>query len=118
MRGGLATLRKMTKKNYTLLKRQTENIVDEFSKWLKGYNSGEFSHYHLVQKDSLFWFVSKENVSSIPELPSKISEQFLPLFETLLEKGIYLAPNAYEVGFCSLAHDDKVLEELKTRLWN
>ena len=60
------------------------------AKWLKEYNGGEFSHYHLVQKDSLFWFVSKENVRSIPELPSKISEQFLPLFETLLEKGIYL----------------------------
>ena len=70
-----------------------------------------------MQKDSLFWFVSKENVRSIPELPSKISEQFLPLFETLLKKGIYLAPNAYEVGFCSLAHDEKVLEDLLKRFF-
>ena len=92
--------------------------MDEFGRWLKEYNNGEFGHYHLVQKDSLFWFVSKENVRSIPELPSKISEQFLPLFETLLGKGIYLAPNAYEVGFCSLAHNKEVLEDLKQRLWS
>ena len=111
MRGGLATLKKMTPSNYKKLSTQTA-VVELFSHWLKEYNNGEFSHYHLVQKDSLFWFVSKENVTSIPELPSKISEQFLPLFETLLEKGIYLAPNAYEVGFCSLSHDEKVLEDL------
>ena len=118
MIGGMATLKKMTPAAYSKLREQTKAIVDEFGKWLKEYNGGEFSHYHLVQKDSLFWFVSKENVRSIPELPSKISEQFLPLFETLLEKGIYLAPNAYEVGFCSLSHDEKVLNDLKKRLWS
>ena len=118
MVGGMATLSQMTEEAYETLRQQTAKIVAEFSKWLKEYNNGEFSHYHLAQKDSLFWFVSKENVRSIPEIPSKISEQFLPLFETLLSKGIYLAPNAFEVGFCSLAHDDKVLEDLKKRLWS
>ena len=118
MIGGMATLSQMTEEAYETLRQQTAKIVAEFSKWLKEYNDGEFSHYHLAQKDSLFWFVSKENVRSIPEIPSKISEQFLPLFETLLAKGIYLAPNAFEVGFCSLAHDDKVLEDLKKRLWS
>ncbi len=118
MVGGMATLKKMTPAAYDKLREQTKSIVEEFGKWLREYNNGEFSHYHLVQKDSLFWFVSKENVRSIPEIPSKISEQFLPLFETLLEKGIYLAPNAYEVGFCSFSHDEKVLEDLKKRLWS
>ena len=118
MIGGMATLKKMTPAAYAKIKEQTAAIVNEFGKWLKEYNGGEFSHYHVVQKDSLFWFVSKENVRSIPELPSKISEQFLPLFETLLAKGIYLAPNAYEVGFSSLAHDENVLADLKKRLWS
>ena len=118
MIGGMATLKKMTPAAYAKLREQTKNIVDVFSKWLTDYKDGQFSHYHIVQKDSLFWFVSKENVRSIPELPSKISEQFLPLFETLLEKGVYLAPNAYEVGFCSLSHDDSVVHELKKRLWD
>jgi glutamate-1-semialdehyde 2,1-aminomutase len=118
MIGGMTTLKKMTPAAYSKLREQTTKIVEEFGRWLNEYNDGEFSHYHLVQKDSLFWFVSKENVRSIPELPSKISEQFLPLFETLLEKGIYLAPNAYEVGFCSLAHDETVLKDLKNRLWS
>jgi glutamate-1-semialdehyde 2,1-aminomutase len=38
------------------------------------------------------------------------------MFYQLLEKGIYLAPNAYEVGFCSLAHDQNVIADLKKRL--
>jgi glutamate-1-semialdehyde 2,1-aminomutase len=46
-----------------------------------------------------------------------MGERFYKLFETFLNKGIYLAPNGYEVGFVSLAHDEKVQEELKQRLW-
>ena len=116
MRGGLSTLKQMTPQKYKTLREQTAAIVDVISNWLKEYNDGEFSHYKLVQKDSLFWFVTKENVSSIPELPSKISEQFLPLFETLLEKGIYLLQMHTKLDF-ALAHDHTVLEDLKQRLW-
>jgi glutamate-1-semialdehyde 2,1-aminomutase len=46
-----------------------------------------------------------------------MNERFYKLFEIMLNKGIYLAPNAYEVGFVSLAHDEKVQNELKERLW-
>ncbi|EQC43193.1 hypothetical protein [Bacteriovorax sp. DB6_IX] len=41
----------------------------------------------------------------------------MPLFELLLDKGIYLSPNAYEVGFASLAHNDEVIKDLEERLW-
>jgi glutamate-1-semialdehyde aminotransferase len=43
-----------------------------------------------------------------------MNDRFYKLFEVMLNKGIYLAPNAYEVGFVSLAHDHKIQEELNT----
>jgi glutamate-1-semialdehyde 2,1-aminomutase len=55
-------------------------------------------------------------VTKISEIPENLTENFNKLFEVMLKRGIYLAPNAYEVGFVSLAHDDKVLEDLKNRL--
>ena len=44
--------------------------------------------------------------------------KFQVMFGELLEKGIYIAPNAWEVGFASMAHDDAVIAELEKRLWS
>ncbi len=30
----------------------------------------------------------------------------------MLDRGVYLAPSAYEAGFISIAHDDVVLTEM------
>ena len=78
-----------------------------------------YEDYKLTQYKSLFWAVPTHNdLNNIDHIPTNLAERFYPLFETLLNKGIYLSPNAYEVGFVSIAHDEKVQEELKKRLWN
>jgi glutamate-1-semialdehyde 2,1-aminomutase len=33
-----------------------------------------------------------------------------------LERGVYLAPSGYEVGFMSLAHTDEILEQASAAL--
>jgi glutamate-1-semialdehyde 2,1-aminomutase len=104
MVGGLATLKELTPETYTKIETQTKKIVELFSAWLKTYNNGEFNKFHLVNYSSLFW------------ITSNTPENFNDLFQVLLDKGIYLAPNAYEVGFVSLAHTDEVITELKKRL--
>jgi glutamate-1-semialdehyde 2,1-aminomutase len=104
MVGGLATLKELTDEAYAKIETQTKKIVELFSGWLKTYNNGEFSKFHLVNYSSLFW------------ITSNTPENFNDLFQVLLDKGIYLAPNAYEVGFVSLAHNDDVIQELKKRL--
>jgi glutamate-1-semialdehyde 2,1-aminomutase len=60
----------------------------------------------------LFWIHSgaTTNIRSIEQLPKDQSEGFKSLFLDLLDKNIYLAPNAYEVGFLSLAHTSEVLD--------
>ena len=86
MVGGMATLSQMTEEAYETLRQQTAKIVAEFSKWLKEYNNGEFSHYHLAQKDSLFWFVSKENVRSIQRYRVRLVSNFYHFLKPYFQK--------------------------------
>ena len=91
-------------------------MVSLLNEWALSHG---FEDYHTHRFGSLFWAVpSKKALTDITQIPSNLSERFYALFKVLLEKGIYLAPNAWEVGFVSLAHDEKVLAEMKKRLWS
>ncbi len=118
MVGGLETLKQMTKENYQVLEENTLRMVNIFKKWLAEYNDGQFSNYNIIHHSSLFWIVPGDKIKSVGNIPGNIGEDFVPLFELLLEKGIYLSPNAYEVGFGSLAHDEEVTKDLEKRLWS
>jgi glutamate-1-semialdehyde 2,1-aminomutase len=38
-------------------------------------------------------------------------ERFGRVFQGLLQRGVYVAPSAYEAGFLSTAHDDAAIDE-------
>lgn len=117
MVGGLETLKQMTPEAYAQLENNAIKIANIFREFFSSHK--EFEGLNVYQYSSLFWITPKTpQMISIQDIPAEISEKFFNLFQFLLDKGIYLAPNAYEVGFCSLAHNDAVAEELKSRLWN
>lgn len=116
MVGGLSTLKQCTPEVYAKIESQTKKITSLLTSWMKTYNNGEFSMFQVTSYSSLFWIVPKENVTKISEIPANLTENFNKLFEVMLKRGIYLAPNAYEVGFVSLAHDENVLADLARRL--
>ncbi len=118
MVGGIETLKQLDQDSYTKLAKQTEKLISVFKKWLHEYNGGQFSNYNIIHHSSLFWIVPGDKIKSVGNIPGNIGEDFVPLFELLLEKGIYLSPNAYEVGFMSHSHDDSVIEDLEKRLWS
>ena len=118
MVGGLETLKQLTEESYKTLHKNTEKLISVFKKWLKEYNDGQFSNYNIIHHSSLFWIVPGDKIKSVGNIPGNIGEDFIPLFELLLDKGIYLSPNAYEVGFMSHAHDEKVIADLEKRLWS
>lgn len=116
MAAGLANMKKLTAEAYARLDAQSEAIVNLLNEWAATHG---FSDYHTHRFGSLFWAVpTKKALTNITEIPETLSARFYELFKVLLEKGIYLAPNAWEVGFVSLAHDEKVLAEMKKRLWS
>ncbi|MBH47270.1 MAG: aspartate aminotransferase family protein [Halobacteriovorax sp.] len=120
MVGGLATLSKLSVASYDVLEANTKRIADIFRRWLAEYSDGKYANTSVIQYGSLFWMHPKtdKELKAIHEIPSNLSEAFGPMFGELLEKGIYIAPNAWEVGFASMAHDDAVIAELEKRLWS
>jgi glutamate-1-semialdehyde 2,1-aminomutase len=118
MVGGLATLKKLTPDGYQTIDNHAQNISALFRRWLDEFDGGKLSKFKIVNVNSLFWFTTKPGLRRAVDIPSDTAEQFSDLFETLLDKGIYLAPNGYEVGFVSLAHNQDVIKDLETRLWS
>ncbi len=117
MVGGLETLKRLTPDAYVVLEKQTKSIVALFKQWFEEFEGGRFKDLDIVQEGSLFWIHPGVAPKKASEIPEDLGPKFKDLFEVLLNKGIYLAPNAYEVSFVSLAHDEAILEELKKRLW-
>lgn len=77
---GLATVKKLIRENpYTALESETARLAQG----LRGLG------LDVRQQASLFWIVT---------------DQYPELFHELLDRGVYLAPSAYEVGFLSTAH--------------
>ncbi len=118
MVGGLATLKKLTPAAYEQIESNTKTITELFNKWFNEFENGKFSKFSVIYKSSLFWILPGDEINNVNDIPANLTEEFYGLFETLLNKGVYLSPNAYEVGFVSLAHDENVITELEKRLWN
>lgn len=115
MAAGLINCKKLTSDAYAKLEENTKNTVAIMKDWM---DKNGFEDFQIIQYGSLFYPISThKKLLKIGDLPANMNERFYKLFETFLNKGVYLAPNGYEVGFCSLAHDGKVQEELKKRLW-
>jgi glutamate-1-semialdehyde 2,1-aminomutase len=71
---------------------------------------------------SVFWICSSRSafpatpMRSPQSLPRDAGECFAALFHPLLERGIYLAPSAFEVGFLSAAHTEAHIDALAEAL--
>ncbi len=59
---------------------------------------------------SLF-FTSAAAVTSYENVMKCDSERFSRFFHLMLDRGIYLAPSAFEVGFISSVHDASIIEQ-------
>lgn len=117
MVAGLATLKRLTSETYQIITQYADNIVSTFDRWLKEFNNGEFSHFRVICQDSLFWFAPKKEIKCAKDISLDLIDKFPSLFNTLIKRGIYISPHAYEIGFVSLSHDHKVLSTLEHRLW-
>jgi glutamate-1-semialdehyde 2,1-aminomutase len=110
MRAGLATVEKCLKAN-------VYETLDERAKWFTVELNTLFlkmeKSWKAIQYGSLFWIASSqvENYRSPDDIRKDHSEHFNPLFLKLLERGVYLAPNSFEVGFLSLAHSQEILQQ-------
>ena len=56
------------------------------------------------------FFLCEGPVRNFEEAKATDAERFGKLHRSMLERGVYLAPSAFEAGFTSLAHSDADIE--------
>jgi glutamate-1-semialdehyde 2,1-aminomutase len=103
MRAGLATLRKMEAVGaHAQLEAKSAQLADQVNEGLRQANLP----FEMTRFGSLFWLrgATAEPIRTVPAIPEGHGAAFAKIFHRLLDRGIYLAPSGYEVGFVSLAH--------------
>ena len=68
---------------------------------------------HLFSIASIFWFAFSKatSIHAASEIKAESMEYFKQMHRLLLQKGVYLGPSGYEVGFVSAAHTRPVLKD-------
>ena len=55
------------------------------------------------------FFTDQAEVSNFNDVGACDGERFNRFFHGMLQRGVYLAPSAFEAGFVSAAHDDAAI---------
>jgi glutamate-1-semialdehyde 2,1-aminomutase len=108
MRAGLATLEEMVARDgWTAL----EQRADFFTTTLAARLDADGQNIDVVRHASMFWIRrrSDEPVRRPDRIPIDHASWFAKFFHLALDRGVYLPPSPYEVGFISLAHDEGTL---------
>lgn len=108
MAAGVAQLTECAKPGfYEDQRERTLYFVDQINTHSesKGYN------FELVSVGSIFWlsFDGKKRIRKADQIDPKM-DGFRNLFNELLDRGIYIGPSGYEVGFISQAHTKEHLD--------
>ena len=108
MAAGIAQLTECLKpKFYENLEKKTKRLVD-------GIMSDILSDvpFKVFQIGSIFWpaFTHKKEITTPSDIDPVSMGKFKKLHAMLLNRGIYLGPSGYEVGFVSSVHTDKDID--------
>lgn len=105
MAAGIAQLTECLKPHfYKKLEENTQLLINSI---LKNHKS-QIPNFKIFSIGSIFWiaFSEKENIRSAEEIDADSMKYFRILHKELLERGIYLGPSGYEVGFVCEAHSE------------
>jgi glutamate-1-semialdehyde 2,1-aminomutase len=107
---GLATLKLIQRPDfYTELSRRTQRLIDGLVGAARGAAPGLAFCGDAV--GGMFGIYFAAGVpASYEAVMSGDKERFNRFFHAMLERGVYLAPSAFEAGFVSIAHDNAVID--------
>ncbi|MCC6837221.1 MAG: glutamate-1-semialdehyde 2,1-aminomutase [Bacteroidia bacterium] len=112
MAAGIAQLTECLKPNfYQDLEKKTQFLIKQIFLQIEHLNF-KLPNFKLFSIGSIFWiaFTDKEFVRSAEEIDGDSMKYFRILHKELLERGVYLGPSGYEVGFVCEAHSTEDLE--------
>lgn len=110
MAAGTAQLRECLKPGfYDELERKTRRLMDPVIAYAKekGYT------FNMFNRGSVFWmaFSDKVAIRKSSEIDEASMKYFAKLHSALLDRGVYVGPSGFEVGFLSAAHTDEVIDQ-------
>jgi glutamate-1-semialdehyde 2,1-aminomutase len=72
----------------------------------------------MFSMGSIFWvsFDASKAIRRMDEINETGVKRFAPFHKALLERGVYLGPSGYEVGFISQAHTNADIEMVITAM--
>ena len=90
-----------------------EKRTQEFVEKIKAHIAEKGYKIYISTIGSIFWIVYGDNdkIQSPDQISKEAGKYFKAIFTKLLERGIYLGPSGYEVGFISSAHSSEILNK-------
>ena len=109
MAAGLATLKQLRRDGfYEELEAKTERLTAGLAEAARGAGVG----FHTTQAGGMFglFFTDQTRISRFDEVMACDQPRFNGFFHAMLDRGVYLAPSAFEAGFVSITHSDDDIE--------
>jgi glutamate-1-semialdehyde 2,1-aminomutase len=108
MAAGIATLRALTRETHDRITTRTFRLVQGLRRI-----AAERGVPFTADCAGSMWgfFFTREPVRSFTDAKTADVERFKRFFHAALERGVYLAPSAFEAGFLSSAHSDADIDE-------
>lgn len=116
MAAGIAQLTELLRAGFY---RDLNNKAEEFAESIKRFTAARNYKFKIFYMGSMFWFAftDKEHIRKASDIEAASMEKFKILHRELLNRGVYLGPSGYEVGFVSAAHTKIDLEKAKRAIY-
>lgn len=116
MAAGFASLKQLLEPGfYENMANKTRRFVDR----ILSYSASKRYTLTVPTVGSIFWFAfAADEIRRADQIDPESMALFRALHHELLQKGVYLGPSGYEVGFVSAAHSDADLDEASELIEN
>jgi glutamate-1-semialdehyde 2,1-aminomutase len=117
MAAGIAQLTELLRMGFY---RDLRGKTEEFTAAIQRFATARSYKFKVFTIGSIFWFAftEREQISRAEEIDPASMEKFKVFHRELLNRGIYMGPSGYEVGFISSAHTKIDLEKAKRAIFD
>ena len=117
MAAGIAQLSELLRMGFY---RDLNKKTEEFTESIQRFATARNYKFKVFTIGSIFWFAftDQEKISRADEIDATSMEKLKKMHRELLNRGIYLGPSGYEVGFISSAHNKTDLEKAKRAIFD
>lgn len=116
MAAGIAQLTELSASSFY---KDLNKKAEEFASSIQRFAEAKGYKFKVFSIGSIFWFAftEAEAIRASAEIDPASMEKFKMMHRELLNRGVYLGPSGYEVGFVSAVHSKIDLEKAKRAIF-